>query len=251
MSRIFDWLFPPQNRHHEVRPYDQEARVEDPFIHPRGLFAEIDRIMQGMMQEHFQSMNLHFAPHQHNLQIEDKSDEELHIRDRMLKKPDRDYSQLRREPHLSSPNKDINLDNAIQENPNLIDHLFQDSTTHPTPHTNQDVTPFLHRFSPFSPDVRDKSGGNYNFSSQTMVVTRGSDGQVKYHKREIREDSDGNRQVFESSSDDKDNAGGQYLQDDGRVMPEQRIRLSPGIGASSQDGVYQMIKRWFYPPKDD
>ncbi|KAI6660782.1 hypothetical protein LOD99_10230 [Oopsacas minuta] len=247
MSSIFDLLFQHTNRFNERHTPgpDDTRRHTTPQHH--NIFSELDRIMHEMMREHFQSMNTFLSPDPHHFHPEDKS-QDSNLRDRMLKNPDKDYHEYPGRNYYV-PNKDIDLDGTIQNNPKLIDQIFEE-----TPPTQQPSNQFRHQeFNPFSQFFTPQNSQS-GFTFQSVVVTRGEDGKLKYEKREIREDADGNRQETITSSDDDDNnnnnnddVGQQFLQR--KPIQYQNRITSPGL-FTGQYGVFSRIKDWFYPPNN-
>ena len=232
MSRMFDWFFEDSNE----RPQQGRDRT-GPAYPPQhnSIFGELDRLMQEMLQQHFQSMNAYQTPNQRHFGIEDRS-EDSNLRERLLRKPERGYNELsgRQEGNISQ-NKDVNLDNTLQNNPEFLDQLFQDS-----PPGNlikpQEFNPFSQIFTPHG------SQNNFTFSSQTVVVTRGEDGKLKYEKREIRQDAEGNREETVTSSDDNSTPSQLFLQN---KAIEYHNRITP-----TGDGMFERIKNWFFPPNN-
>ena len=229
MSRVIDWLFHSPNQ----QAPDPDTMDRDHPMHHRSIFGEIDRVMQEMMQEHFQNMNLSSTPNQ--LQMEDKTDEDYNIRGRLLKNPEREPREFhRREPNLSIPRSDIDLDTAVQNNPKLIDQFLDDYPSNQI--QQQEFNPFSQLFG-----SHQNSPNNYTFSSQTVIVRRGPDGKLNYEKREVRQDSQGNREETVTSSDDRDRGGQQFLQ----KQPQSPSSHYVPIG---NEGMFGKIKNWFYPP---
>lgn len=229
---MFDRFFEDFNeRPHQGR--DNSGATYPP--QHNSIFTELDRIMQEMLQQHFQSMNIYQTPNQRHFGIEDRS-EDSNLRERMLKKPERGYSRFsdRGNDHFA-PNTDVNLDNTIQNSPELLDQIFQDS-----PPGNrlkpQEFNPFSQIFTPQG------SQNNFTFSSQTVLVTRGEDGKLKYEKREIRQDAEGNREETVTSSDDNSRPSQLFLQN---RPTEYHNRIPP-----ARDGVFERIKDWFFPPNN-
>ena len=226
---MFDWFFEDSNeRPHQGR--DNTGPVSPP--QHNSIFSELDRLMQEMLQQHFQSMNIHQTPIQRHFGMADRS-EDSNLRERMLKKPERGHSRFSDGYGNIGTDRDVNLDSTVQDNPELLDQFFQDSP--PGNHSKpQEFKPFSQIFTPHG------SQNNFTFSSQTVVVTRGEDGKLKYEKREIRQDAEGNREEIVTSSDDSNRPSQLFLQN---RPTEHHDRITP-----ARDGVFERIKNWLFPP---
>ena len=238
MSRIFDWLFQPPNQ----PAAGPDTMDHDNHMHHRSVFGEIDRLMQQTMQEHFQSMNRYSTSHEHAFQLEDKVDEDTNIRDRMLRKPERERNEFhQRESNSFAPRDDVNLDSAAQNNPKFIDQFLDDRPSNQI--QQHGSNPFSQIFG--SPQ---NSPNNFSFSSQTVVVKRGPDGKLKYEKRETRQDSQGNREETVTTSDDRESLGQQLLQEptNEQHTPSAPLRYPP----MGEGGMLGRIRNWFFPPND-
>ena len=231
MSRVFDWLFQPPNQ-----PPNSDNTNRDDTMNHRSIFGEIDRVMQEMMQEHFQNMNIFLTPNQ----LENRTDEESNIRDRMLRKPEREHNAVPKRENMFVPRNDIDLDNAVQNNPKLIDQFLDDQPSNQI--QQQEFNPFPQLFGSHSNQT---SPNNFTFSSQTVVVRRGEDGKLKYEKREVRQDSQGNREEIVTSSDDTDSVKQPFLQNN--TNQHQTRSYSVPVG---EEGVFEKVKNWFFPPND-